>query len=378
MAIGNPFGFGGAVGGGGGGIWDRLKGFLGSEEFTAQLPGLLAMAGKAVNPGGVGERIGQSVLDQQKAQWLAKMLGMGGKGSKLTVDDNAYTIKGAVPKPDETEPRSELSGGLGAGVPTGWPEGPMSGGRMAPAAGGMAAINPFVPSSLGSAGPSEQTATGTLPWGISPETVAMAETLRLKGGELESQKLRDLIAMIGATKEDLSPLGKEHRDAVRGGYRGTIEDYRAEKSKTTNQKDYAVAVEQGYQGSFQDWIGWKARQGGTSININTAAAKAGAVAGAVADVKSEKWFTGTGKDSFAGSVRDHMSDADLVGKLVGEKNSRVKDIATINEINDYAISLIVGAGHVPLGNPTINNGVIRWKVRYSTGKEGFVSYGIKR
>jgi len=139
------------------------------------------------------------------------------------------------------------------------------------------------------------------------------------------------------SKDNRTTMQKNYTTAISQGYKGSMLEF-ASEALTSHEKHYKRAVADGYDGDFNTYLKEMTSLGGTTINIGEQVAKAGALA----DVKAEKYFT----DPAGGLTTDinkYINSDEVQNKLFAiEPSGRGVELA--REKEKFIITKIKAAG----------------------------------
>ena len=112
--------------------------------------------------------------------------------------------------------------------------------------------------------------------GLTPQDISAALTGKFTQEKINQEgvnsqfdnayKLAQINRLMEPTKEKTTAEIENYQYAVRGGYKGTFEEWKSVKD-TTNQNDYRMARNDGYSGTFMEFLREKGEWGKTTINI---------------------------------------------------------------------------------------------------------------
>lgn len=171
------------------------------------------------------------------------------------------------------------------------------------------------------------------------------------------------------TNETKSALIKDYEYAVKNqGYEGSLIDFKNEE-ETTHQKEYKEAVKGGYGGSFNDWLVAMRKAGATNIDLSTklAETKAKAELGGQLYFEDPKW------------TKDVDTKVDAFNKdqawLIEEKD---RPLATAKvKIRAIEEKIIAGGGQVQGVNWGEDGKTMIWKVRWPSGDVKEIRYAVR-
>jgi len=168
----------------------------------------------------------------------------------------------------------------------------------------------------------------------------------------------DFLAYQKMTKEDKSAAIKNYEYAQTkegGGFTGSFMAFQ-DAAKTTHQKDYEAAVASGYKGSFNNWLGWRLKQGATTINIAGAVEKEKALSG----LKGQTYFN---DPKWVDDVNKYIGSEDVQNKLFTSKEpAKTRSIEIVNYIEDK-----IKAGKGEVVKKLSKGGLTTWTVRWPSG-----------
>ena len=171
------------------------------------------------------------------------------------------------------------------------------------------------------------------------------------------------------TNETKSALIKDYEYAVKNqGYEGSLIDFKNE-GETTHQKEYKEAVKGGYGGSFNDWLVAMRKAGATNIDLSTklAETKAKAELGGQLYFEDPKW------------TKDVDTKVDAFNKdqawLIEEKD---RPLATAKvKIRAIEEKIIAGGGQVQGVNWGEDGKTMIWKVKWPSGDVKEIRYAVR-
>ena len=171
------------------------------------------------------------------------------------------------------------------------------------------------------------------------------------------------------TNETKSALIKDYEYAVKNqGYEGSLIDFKNEE-ETTHQKEYKEAVKGGYGGSFNDWLVAMRKAGATNIDLSTklAETKAKAELGGQLYFEDPKW------------TKDVDTKVDAFNKdqawLIEEKD---RPLATAKvKIRAIEEKIIAGGGQVQGVNWGEDGKTMIWKVKWPSGDVKEIRYAVR-
>lgn len=171
------------------------------------------------------------------------------------------------------------------------------------------------------------------------------------------------------TNETKSALIKDYEYAVKNqGYKGSLIDFKNE-GETTHQKEYKEAVKGGYGGSFNDWLVAMKKAGATNIDLSTklAETKAKAELGGQLYFEDPKW------------TKDVDTKVDAFNKdqawLIEEKD---RPLATAKvKIRAIEEKIIAGGGQVQGVNWGEDGKTMIWKVKWPSGDVKEIRYAVR-
>jgi hypothetical protein len=112
--------------------------------------------------------------------------------------------------------------------------------------------------------------------GLTPENISGALAMKFTQDKITQESVNSQFdnalksaqtsRLMEPTREKTTAEIENYQYAVRGGYKGTFEDWK-NAAETTTIKDYEFAVKGGYKGSYPEWRMELAKMGGTHINI---------------------------------------------------------------------------------------------------------------
>ena len=169
------------------------------------------------------------------------------------------------------------------------------------------------------------------------------------------------------SKDNRTTMQKNYTTAISQGYKGSMLEF-ASEALTSHEKEYERAKDEGYEGNFNAYLKEMTSLGGTTINIGEQVAKAGALA----DVKAEKYFTDP-KGGLTADVDKHINTEEVQNKLFTLEPSN-RGLALSKEKEAFIIGKIKSAGGKIIESKLEGRDYV-FIVEWPSGKTSEVRYG---
>ena len=361
-----------------------VAGAIGGTGGAGAIGGNLPM-GQAAGAGAGGFNFGDLLKNKLFLQYMAAAGQDLSQGKPLGANVNATTLQnigsqnfaklmgifpgGNIPKDGKIELTAD---GAKINVPTsaltsGQEQGTGTTSQINPSQ--LAQVNPFATS--------QPNVTASDLAGLTTEDLSRALGLQLGSAELKQRTMRDMMefqaAMANAAKGPKPTSDIQNYEYARSqGYKGTFDEFTAEK--TSLMKEYDTAVNQGYSGTFEEYAKEMKRAGATNISIGEKQREKlemGKIQGQLY-FSDPKWTDDLNKYLQSDTVQSKFMS--LPGK--GEEyNANLKKAKSVEKARWVEGKIAAGGGQV-IKVDISKDGIGTWIVQWPSGDTETITYAI--